>query len=72
MSSNNFLFIYLFIFSFTYIKVSKNLSAKYYQNNEERLQKLAGERYQSLSKEEKEKNWQYGCGRYENLLDDGK
>ena len=33
----------------------KNLSAKYYQENKERLQKNARERYQSLSKEEKEK-----------------
>ena len=31
----------------------KDSSAKYYQNNKERLQKKAGERYQSLSKEEK-------------------
>ena len=33
-----------------------NLSAKNYQENKERLQKKARERYQSLSKEEKEKN----------------
>ena len=36
-------------------KKSKNLSAKYYQENEERLEKKARERYQNLSKEEKEK-----------------
>ena len=30
-------------------------SAKYYQENKERLQKTAHERYQNLSKEEKEK-----------------
>ena len=36
--------------------MSKNLSAKYYQENKEILQKEAGERYQNLSKEEKEKN----------------
>ena len=35
--------------------MSKNLSAKYYQENKERPQKNAGERYQNLSKEEKEK-----------------
>ena len=29
----------------------KNLSAKYYQENKERLQKKASERYQNLSKE---------------------
>ena len=34
--------------------MSKDSSAKY-QNNKERLQKKARERYQSLSKEEKEK-----------------
>ena len=35
--------------------MSKDSSAKYYQNNKERLQKKSCERYQSLSKEEKEK-----------------
>ena len=35
--------------------MSKNLSARYYQENKERLQKKAHERYQNLSKEEKEK-----------------
>ena len=33
--------------------MSKNSSAKYYQENKERLQKKACERYQSLFKEEK-------------------
>ena len=33
--------------------MSKNLSAKYYQKNNKRLQKQAGERYQNLSEEEK-------------------
>ena len=33
--------------------MSKNLSAKYYQENKERLQKKARERYKNLSKEEK-------------------
>ena len=46
MSSNNF---------FTYIKITKDSSAKYYQNSKERLQKKVHERYHSLSKEEKEK-----------------
>ena len=32
----------------------KNLLAKYYQDNKERLKKKTCERYQSLSKEEKE------------------
>ena len=35
--------------------MSKNLSAKYYQENKERLQKKARERYQNHFKEEKEK-----------------
>ena len=35
--------------------MSKDSSAKYYQNKKERLHKKACERYQSLSKEEKEK-----------------
>ena len=37
--------------------MSKNLSAKYYQKNKERLQKKPCERYQNLSKEEKEEKW---------------
>ena len=43
--------------------MSKTLSAKYYQEYKERLQGKAGERYQNLSKEEKEKKRQYGCQR---------
>ena len=35
--------------------MSKNLSAKYYQENKEGLQKKASERYQNLSKEKKKK-----------------
>ena len=35
--------------------MSKNLSAKYYQENKERLRKKACERCQNFSKEEKEK-----------------
>ena len=34
----------------------KELSAKYYQNNKERLQRKARERYQSLSKMKKSNN----------------
>ena len=33
--------------------MSKNSSAKYYRDNKERLQKKAGQNYQSSSKEEK-------------------
>ena len=36
--------------------MSINSSAKYYQENKERLQKAGRERYQNLYKEEKEKN----------------
>ena len=32
-------------FSYVYIKISKTLSAKYYQENKERLQKKPAERY---------------------------
>ena len=35
--------------------MSNNVSVKYYQENKERLQKKANERYQNLSKEEEEK-----------------
>ena len=38
------------------MKKSRTLSAKYYQEIKERLQKTAGKRYQNLSKEEKEKS----------------
>ena len=41
--------------------MSKNLSAKFYQENKERPQKKKTcTRYQNLSKEEKEKKQQYG------------
>ena len=51
MSSNKY-----FIIFFTYQKMSKNSSGKYYQENKGRLQKKAHERFQSLSIEEKEKS----------------
>ena len=47
--------------------MSKNLSAKHYQENKERLQKKARERYQNNSKEEKDKKQEYGHERYINL-----
>ena len=40
--------------------MSTTLSAKYYQENKEKLQKKARERYQNVTKEEKEKKRQYG------------
>ena len=62
-----------FIIFFSYInKLPKNLSAKYYQENKERLQKKARERHRNLSKEEKEKKQQYGCERYTNLSEEEK
>ena len=48
--------------------MSKNLSAKYYQENIERLQKKSRKRYQNLS-EEKRKKQQHGCDCYKNLLE---
>ena len=59
-------------FFFRYIKISKNLSAKYYQENKEILQKIPRSRYQNLSKEEREKKWQYGHELYKNLPEDAK
>ena len=52
--------------------MSKKLSAKYYQENKERLRKKARERYQNLSKEKKEKKRQYARERYRNLPEDEK
>ena len=51
----------LFFNSLIYTKMSKNLSAKYYQENKEKMQKKARERCQNLFKEEKEKKQQYRC-----------
>ena len=38
-----------------YMKISKNLSNKHYQENKERLQRKSQKRYQNISKKEKEK-----------------
>ena len=51
---NKFFYKFNFFFFSTYVKISKILSAKYYIENKERLQKKACKRYQNLSKEEKE------------------
>ena len=48
--------IFLIIFFFIYIKISKNLSATQYQENKERVQKIACEGYQNLSKEKQKKS----------------
>ena len=50
--------------------MSKDLSAKYYQKNNERLQNKTVQRHQDLSKEKKSKKREYGCKRYKNLLRD--
>ena len=49
------LFYNFLYFFFIYIKISKNFSAKYYQENKERLQKkkLVKDLNQNFSKEEK-------------------
>ena len=52
--------------------MSKALSAKYYKENKERLQKKARERYENLSKELKEKKQQYGREHYKNLSEEEK
>ena len=54
------------------IKISKTLSAQYYQENKERPPKKSCERYRNLSKEEKEKKQQYGHERYKNISEDKK
>ena len=41
------------------MKILKYSSAKYYQNNKGRLKKKTSERYQSLSKGEKEKKQEH-------------
>ena len=56
----------------THIKMSKDSSAKYYQDKKERLEKKAHERYKSLSKEEKEKKQVYDNKQYKNLPKDKK
>ena len=43
-SKSNF-FMFFFIIFFTYIKMSKNWSGKYYQDNKKRLQEKAFEKY---------------------------
>ena len=65
--NHNFFIIFFKTFFFTYKKMSKNLSAKYYQENKEI--KIG---YPNRSKEGKEKKQQYGCERYKNISDDEK
>ena len=58
-------FLIKIFFSFT--KMSKNFSARYYQKSKERLQKKAHENYQDLSEEEKDKEQEYGHEQYKSL-----
>ena len=46
-----FTIFFTFLFSRVCIKMSKTLSAKYYEKKKQRLQKKACERYKNLSKE---------------------
>ena len=50
----------------------KNLSGKHYQQNKERLQKEAHERYQNLSKKGKGKKRLYGQKLYKTFSEDDK
>ena len=55
------------------MKMSKDSSAKYYQNNKERLQKKKLMRDTKVFlKKKKKRKWQYGPCRYKNLPEDGK
>ena len=54
------------------MKISKNLSAKYYQKNKEKIQKKLLKDIRIFSKEEKEKKQQYGHECYKNLSEDEK
>ena len=48
--------------------MSKNLFVNYYPNNKEKLQKGACERYQNLSREEKEKKATLWSGALQKFL----
>ena len=52
--------------------MSKNLFVNYYPNNKEKLQKRACERYQNLSREEKEKKATLWSGALQNFSEDEK
>ena len=52
--------------------MSKNWSAKYYQKNNERVQKRACERNKVFPKKKKEKKQDYGQKQYQNLFEDDK
>ena len=58
-----YFYVFQYFFFVTYIKMSKDSSRKYYQNNKERQKKGSWK----LSKEDKEKKQQYCHERYKNL-----
>ena len=60
------------LYFFIDIKLSKYLSAKYYQEKKRKTTKNTPERYQNLSKEEKEEKQQYCLERYKNLSENEK
>ena len=62
----------IFFFFFIYIKISTNLSAKYYQKNNERLQKKFVKDIKIFIKKKKDKKRQYGCKQYKNLPENEK
>ena len=49
-----------FLKNYFFIYIKNHQLSKYFQHNRERLQNQACERYQSLSKNEKDKKQQYG------------
>ena len=52
------------------MNISKNLSAKYYQENKKRLQKKLVKDIKIFLKKKKEKKQQYGCEHYKNFSED--
>ena len=58
---------------FTYLKISKDSSAKYYQNNKERLEKKnLVKDIKVFLKKKKKKEWQNGLEQYKSLQEDEK
>ena len=52
--------------------MSKNVSAKYYQENKEKLQKKVVKDIKVFLKKKKKKKRQYGCEHYKNLSENEK
>ena len=60
-------FYYHDYYYFTYMKMSKGSSAKYYQNDKERLLKQLANDTKDFLKKKKKKKQQYGPEQYKNL-----